>query len=194
MFGKLITLEGEYTTKREYDYKRPYTHPELMGFDLIDAGKSFVRGTVDVIGAGARGTGHFVMEAGRGISRGDVGRVLKSPFKGVGHSFMETTRGTNEIAELFYRPSRAQAWMPTVAPALLAIAPFTGPAAPFLLAGGAALGTVGKVQSTIYYNDQMKKAYSSNKKAQLEKEQQMKNWLLYGSIAAGGLGIVLMAT
>lgn len=154
MTAFIATLEGEFAP-RTYNSRRRYSSPrvqyETMS-GLLDFGKSVVRATLSPITSTTKGITHMAMEAGRGVSTGDVSRILASPLKGVGHTVGNLYRDNTDHLEYYWRPSKMTQWQQPVGGALLAAAPFTGPVSPFLLAGGAALtvsGSIaGKIQTT----------------------------------------------
>lgn len=85
MRAKLVTLSGNHASLGCGDCNYNCNDETMDGF-LGDVW--------DVATAPFKGVGHMVMEAGRGISRGDIGRFFMSPIKGTGHTLGITSRAT----------------------------------------------------------------------------------------------------
>jgi hypothetical protein len=199
MNAQLVTLSGSYTPElftygRMDRYKRRCVNQELMGgvFDYVKSAASVV---VNPITSVAKGTGHMVMEAGRGIKEGDISRILTSPLKGAGHIAGETYRTHREHWEYYYRPSKMGEWMQPVGGLLTVAGAVPTPASPFLLAGGAALTAGGAIATSITDKDKASQAAASLQAQKLLEQQKIKKtnniaWL--GLAAAGGLGLLLL--
>jgi hypothetical protein len=188
MTPMLITLEGDYTTQNDGAFD------DLLGFDFMD---DVLNPIGNFIVAPITGTTHAVMEAGRGISQGDMSRVLMAPVKGVGHTGMEMYRGAETTAELFWRPSKMSVWMQPVGTVLLAAGSVPSPLTPFLLGAGAGLNVLGAVGSGIRAKDlseEAQKDADQNAMARAEKMKETnKKWLIGGAVLLTvGLGVLTL--
>ena len=181
MNAYLATFEGDSPLvykgiNRRYSNSRHYPG-EMMG----------AWGIFDVVAAPFKAVGHAVMEVGRGVATGDVSRIVSAPVKGIVHGGMETVRAVKEPAEWLYRPSKMRQWMPQAGAVITAAAPFTGPAAPFLFAGGVGLTVAGGVGQKIYTTGKQRdfiRAGGNGQPQDIAKNATNKNLWLYGGIAA----------
>jgi len=196
MTAYIATLEGDYS--RSYKHTgRQYKDPRFTGETM--AGWGFIKSIGNVIMAPVKGASHAVMEVGRGIKSGDLKKILKAPFKGVGHTIGETYRGTTDHLEYYWRPSK-MGWMKPVGSGLMMAAPFTGPAMPLMMAGGAALtlgGSIGgKVHQTHLERQAVRAQNTPEAKAARAKASKQKadnqKWMYIGGAALLG-GVALMA-
>lgn len=151
-------------------------------------------GAVKVVSAPFKAAGHTVMEAGRGISRGDISRVFLSPIKGVGHYAGETYRGGSQTIKasgtLLYDQSC------NIAGISAAGTQVPGPQQPFVGATAAISGITCGVKTGIEgkraqekYNQDMEKYYQdlANQVAGQKPTQGKNNNALYLTLAAVAL-------
>lgn len=171
MRAQLITLEGNTYNPTAY-------HGEQMNglLDYFNAAGSAVS---SAFVSPVKGAGHFVMEAGRGISSGDWGRVGAAPFKGIGKTGGDFFRKNKEHAEWYWKPSKMRQWMSPVGGALMA----AGAAFPPLLIPGAALTAGGAIGEGLYQKDRAGKADP----AEIERLKKAKQTNLMWTIAGIGL-------
>ena len=194
----LVTLSGNYNyhfpNSRRYNRRLNVNarNEELVDglLDYVKSAGTFIAKPFISVG---KGTGHFAMEAYRGVKTGDIGRVLKSPFKGAGHAAFSYGRAFKEHAEYYWRPSKMKDWMKPIGGSLMAIAPFTGPAAIVLFPLGAVLTLAGAAAETIYINDQIKKAEAAAQVQALE-DKKKANYIWYGAAAIGAVGLYMVFT
>lgn len=202
MTAHIATLEGDYTRGYKYTGRR-YQDSRLQGETMSGfwgAIGKMGKSAFQVVIAPVKGITHATLELGRGVMTGDIKRILNAPIKGTGHIFGEAYRGTKTHLEYYWRPSKMSQWMGPAGAGLSAAAPFTGPAAPFLLAGGAALTLGGAVGSKIYETGLERKAARAGNTpeaiaARLRAEKEAKNrkiWMYAGGAALIG-GIALIA-
>lgn len=213
---QLVTLEGDYSSptrrpvrrmssndrqryiqaarQRRDFWKRHGQQPETMD-GLLDWGKSVVKSSLSPITSSIKGIGHTVMEAGRGISSGDIKRVLAAPVKGTGHTVLSWGRDTKEHAEWYYRPSKMRQWMKPVGGLVTAAGAIPTPASPFLLAGGAALTAGGAIGDKIYQEGKRRQAIREGQKEQENQAvaaSQKNNIYIYGAIGIGALALITL--
>lgn len=195
--AELVTLSGNiphYASRRANVRNRRNYREEMMGGNFLqDLGNVIASPIVSM----AKGSGHFVMEAGRGVATGDWKRVATSPFKGVGHSFMDAGRKTWDFGEQFWRPSKMQAWMPMGSKLCMAggaIATATGVGAPIgagLYACGIALGLGGAIGTKIHANNKLKNdALSPEQKEEIRKTEKRKQLMIWGVAGLAGAGLL----
>lgn len=200
----IATLEGYISPTWGYNYTgRRYRgrSGELSG--LWSAAKGLAKSAVRVAVAPITGTAHTIMEAKRGIERGDIKRVLTAPIKGIGHGVGETVRGTKQHMEWYWRPSKMSQWMQPVGGAMTTVAPFTGPAAPFLLAGGAGLTVAGSIAGKVHGTHLQRQAVRAAARGETSqaqtyatqaaaKKKQTNTWLIVGGVAAAGAALLML--
>lgn len=180
------------TLSADFDVVTFYGAEELMGAkDILDWGKALVTATLSPVTSLAKGIGHAGMEIGRGVSRGDIGRVLLAPVKGVGHVPASYFRDAKDYLSYYYRPSR-MGWMKQVGPIVSAIGAIPGPHSIFMIPLGLGMATAGAVGDGIFQQEKAKQALEQGeidaKEAEnLKKEntKQMLKWIAL--IGAGGL-------
>ena len=186
MEAQLVTLGN--------DLVNYYQPSELMGNDIVDFFKATGKAMIAPFTATAKGFGHFVGEAGRGISRGDWGRLALSPLKGVGHTAGSLYRADKELLSYYWRPSR-MGWMKPVGALITATGAIPSPLSPFLLAGGAALTTAGTIGTGIHQKDLEEKAAKefaisqAEARKQLEAEGKIKKQTVWMLLAGGGAAL-----
>lgn len=115
--------------------------------------------------------GHTVMEAGRGISRGDIGRILMAPVKGITHGVAEEGRGIALTGSVG-------------GPILIAAGAIPTPLSPFLIAGGTAWGTTGAIYTGYKAEEEAKKRQAAGLPTVSDNT---KIWLWGGAAVAAGL-------
>jgi len=207
MEPQLVTLSGDYqqsydtgieflSRKKRYRKNRA-VYSELMGASVWGGLKNFGSSIVNVVTAPFKGVGHFVMEAGRGISRGDIARVASSPFKGFAHSGLSLGRASGRHLEYYWRPSKARLWMKPVGGALTALGMVPVLGAPFLVAG-ALVSIGGGLTEGIYQGDQAKKAREANDvqalaKVEADKKRNQQYIMVAGVLTAGIIGYTMLS-
>ncbi len=167
---------------------------EYMG-GLWDFVKSIGKAVVSPIVSVAKGTGHAFMEFGRGAADGDIMRMAKSPFKGVGHAAGTMYRTQKEHLEWFWRPSKMAQWMKPIGGAFAIAGTIPTPLSPFLLGGGALLGAGGEFAKryTSKEKEQEFRDRGDIKAADDVKKNRMQNYLITaGIIGAVGIGALLI--
>jgi len=208
MSAFIATLEGDYAPSRSYNYSaRRYYHDGRVTDDFMGGFFQAIGGMAKsawrVGTAPIKGATHGIMEVGRGIATGDVKRILAAPIRSMGHIGGEAYRGTKLHGEYYWRASKMSQWMGPAGVGMSAVAPFTGPAAPFLLAGGAALTIGGKVGSKIHQTHlqrQAARAAARGEGAEAAAYQQRagilgtqgNTWLYVGGAALLGGALLLM--
>jgi len=139
-----------------------------------------------------KGATHGVMEVGRGISRGDLKRVVKAPFKAAGHTVLAQKRDYTRHLEHYWRPSKMRKWMKPVGSGLMAAGAVPTPASPFLLAAGGALNIGGAAGEAIHKTHKARQAARAQAKsratAKAETQEAVKKSLPW--IVIGGVGLI----
>lgn len=180
------------TLSSDFELDSFYGAEELMGAkDIGDWFKTSVKAMVSPITSIAKGIGHTVMETGRGLSRGDVGRVLLAPVKGIGHTTGSFYRDEKEHLSYYWRPSR-MSWMKPMGAAVGAIGAIPGPHSIIMVPLGIAMATAGTIGDASFKKKKAEEAYkegqiNAEEQAQLKQENTKKTLMWIGLIGAGGL-------
>lgn len=195
--AELVTLSGNHLYSAHDGYTRRSRHSarqeeleEVMG-GLWSFVKSVGKTAISPFKAVGKGVGHMTMEMYRGAKKGDILKILKAPFKGIGHTFMTQVRDTKSMAEYFYRPSKMRSWMGPVGGIVTAAGMIPGPWSVVLLPLGAALAAGGGIAQGIYSKDQAGKAASAAQQAAAERGKTT-TYIWYGVAALGVVGSIMM--